>query len=67
MRTENPILKARASLGISQTAMAQELGVNQSTIWRWEKGQLPISPVVERAVEQLLSEKMAPQKQGAAA
>lgn len=44
--------------------MASELGVNQSTIWRWEKGQLPISPVVERAVEQLISEK---KQQGAAA
>lgn len=57
MADENLILRARKSLRLTQTAMAAELGVNLSTIWRWEKGQLPISPVVERAVEQLVSEK----------
>lgn len=57
MQTDNPILKARKSLKLTQTEMARELGVNLSTIWRWEKDQLPISPVVTRAVEQLVSER----------
>lgn len=57
MQTDNPILKARKSLKLTQTEMARELGVNISTIWRWEKDQLPISPVVTRAIEQLVSER----------
>ena len=57
MQTDNPILKARKSLKLTQTEMAREMGVNISTIWRWEKDQLPISPVVTRAVEQLVSER----------
>lgn len=57
MLNENPILKARSSLGLSQTELARELGVNQSTVWRWENEKLPLNPLVRRAVEQLLSEK----------
>lgn len=55
MQTENPILKARKALKLTQSEMARELGVNLSTIWRWEKGQMPISPLARRAVEQLVS------------
>lgn len=57
MQIDNPILQARKSLAMTKTAMAKALGVNLSTVWRWEKGQLPISPVVKRAVEQLVAEK----------
>lgn len=57
MDAENPILKARKTLKMTQTEMARELGVNLSTVWRWEKDQLPISSVVTRAVEQLVSER----------
>ena len=57
MQIDNPILEARKSLAMTKTAMAKALGVNLSTVWRWEKGQLPISPVVKRAVEQLVAEK----------
>ena len=57
MPNANPILEARKSLKISQTELARELGVNLSTVWRWEKGRLPISQVVSRAVEQLLEQR----------
>jgi len=57
MANDNPILEARKSLAMTKTALAKALGVNLSTVWRWEKGQLPISPVVKRAVEQLVAEK----------
>lgn len=57
MSAENPILKARKDLKLTQAAMARELGVNISTVWRWEKGELPISPVVSRAVDQLVAER----------
>ncbi|WP_192258617.1 helix-turn-helix domain-containing protein [Mesorhizobium caraganae] len=57
MDIDNPILEARTSLAMTKTALAKALGVNLSTVWRWEKGQLPISPVVKRALEQLVAEK----------
>jgi len=56
MDINNPILEARKSLAMTKTALAKALGVNLSTVWRWEKGQLPISPVVKRALEQLVAE-----------
>ncbi|PAQ03697.1 helix-turn-helix domain-containing protein [Mesorhizobium mediterraneum] len=59
MQIDNPILEARKSLAMTKTALAKALGVNLSTVWRWEKGQLPISPVVKRALEQLVAEKAA--------
>jgi transcriptional regulator with XRE-family HTH domain len=33
---------ARAALGLSQAKMAQRLGVEGNTVWRWEKGTHPI-------------------------
>ena len=57
MQAENPILKARKDLKMTQEAFAAAMGVNLSTVWRWEKGKLPISPIVTRAAEQLVAEK----------
>lgn len=56
MANTNLISKARRSLGLSQTEMAKAMGVNQSTVWRWEEGKLRISPLAELAVEHLLAE-----------
>lgn len=56
MDASNPILNARKILKMTQSEMAAALGVNLSTVWRWEKGQLPISPRTSKAVEQLVSE-----------
>lgn len=43
-------------LRLSQSGLASALGVNLSTVWRWEKGQLPISTRVAMAVEKLASD-----------
>lgn len=57
MEEANPIRSARKKLEMTQTEFASALGVNLSTVWRWEKGQLPISARTSRAVEQLVTEK----------
>lgn len=56
MAEPNPILSARKSMKLTQSEMAAALGVNLSTVWRWEKEHLPISERTKKAVEQLLSE-----------
>lgn len=36
-------LKAlRNKLGLTQQALADRIGVNLSTVWRWEHGEVPI-------------------------
>jgi transcriptional regulator with XRE-family HTH domain len=57
MDNENPIRAARLKMEITQSEMASALGVNLSTIWRYEKDKLPISPMVLRAVNQLVAER----------
>ncbi|WP_352572967.1 helix-turn-helix domain-containing protein [Mesorhizobium australicum] len=42
MGTEDLDVKAiRARLGLTQQGLADALGVNLSTVWRWENGQPP--------------------------
>ncbi len=53
MTTENPITVARKELKLSKTEMARRLGVNLSTVWRWEHGQLPIGERTLKSVELL--------------
>lgn len=36
------IMKKRIKLGISQAEFAKKMGVNTSTVYRWEKGQIDI-------------------------
>lgn len=33
-----------------QTRLANELGVNRSTVVRWAGGQVPVSPIAEAAI-----------------
>jgi len=56
MANENEITSARAALGFSQAEIAAALGVNQSTVCRWENG-TPLSPIAKRAIAALLAEK----------
>jgi len=32
------VKKLRKTLGLSQSALAKEIGVHQATVWRWEQG-----------------------------
>ena len=56
MQTDNPVLLARKTLGLTQSAMAKQLGVNISTIVRWEKGYLSVNERTKKLVELLAKE-----------
>lgn len=51
--TGQELTDIRKFLRLSQTALADKLGVNLSTVWRWEKEQLPILPRAALAIEKL--------------
>lgn len=38
----HPLLEFRIRKGLSREALAAKLGVNQSTVWRWETGDAEI-------------------------
>ncbi len=45
----------RSDLGLTQIELAKQLGVSNNTVARWENEKLPISRIVELAMQQLLS------------
>ncbi len=45
----------RSQLGLTQIELAKQLEVSNNTVARWESGVLPISRVVELAMERLVS------------
>lgn len=49
----NECKKARRSLGLTQVEMAFRLGVNQSTISKWESGDLRLRPRDVMALQHL--------------
>lgn len=58
METENPIKEARQKLGMSQAELANELGVKQPTVCRWERGKVKrIGQLERQAIEKLLAER----------
>ena len=40
----------RKAKGYSQPALAREFDVNVMTVWRWEKGDLPVPRLAEIAI-----------------
>lgn len=48
------IVTLRATLGWSQSRLARELGLNRSTICKWESGQHPIPPMAQKLLAQLV-------------
>lgn len=50
------IIEFRAARKWSQERLADELGVNVSTIWRWENGKTPASGPVVKAIERLVEQ-----------
>ena len=55
MRCMNEIAKIREILTISQSEMAEKLGLNQSTISRFERGDLPVDKRTALAARALLA------------
>lgn len=50
------IKRHRRRLGESQAEFAKRFGVNQSTVHRWETGDLPIKGIIELGVEAVLAD-----------
>lgn len=42
MPTPNRLAEIRSAAGISQMDLASELGIDKSTLYRWERGELGI-------------------------
>lgn len=57
MPTENLIAAAREKLNMNQPELACEIGVNQSTVSRWENGEVRMPPWARKAVERLIRER----------
>lgn len=49
--------KIRAKLGVTQPELATLLGVNWSTVARWEQGVHPIAPAMARLIELVAKQK----------
>ncbi len=54
--TSKDIKREREKLNLSQTALAELLGVAENTVWRWEAGQRTPHPVVLKAIETVFAE-----------
>ncbi len=48
----------RDELGMTQAQIAEQLGVKENTVYRWEAGRLPISKTVALALAHLERMKM---------
>lgn len=51
--TPEELKTRRKNLGLTQAQLAQILDVKENTVFRWEKGILPISRTVELAFENI--------------
>lgn len=53
--TGRDLVVARKGAGLSQTALADRLGVDPQSVSNWEREVKPISPVVALAIEHVTS------------
>jgi len=51
--TPDQLKSIRATLGLSQQSLADQLGVSRNTVNRWEMGVHPISPLVDKLIRTL--------------
>ncbi len=51
---ENRLAELRTAADLTQSALAQRVGVDTVTVWRWEKGRMKISDVSKRKLCALL-------------
>lgn len=53
MTEQIDLRKFRRARNWTQTRLADELGVNLSTVWRWENERASIKPYVRKALERI--------------
>ena len=53
-RTKDRIWQARRNLGLSHRLLAKQLGVDESTVARWERGEAEPSASVEARFKSML-------------
>jgi len=54
--TRNELKQIRSRLGVTQTQLAEQLGVTQNTVARWEMGARGIPEPTARLIERLAAE-----------
>ena len=55
--TDSPIARRRIAAGLTQTQLAERLGVTQLTVSRWEnEGRIPRRPMLYKLAEMLACE-----------
>ena len=64
--TKKQMMEARSRLGWPRWRLAEELGVHENTVARWEWGERRISRVVEIAVKVIEKQEEALRKNGGA-
>jgi DNA-binding transcriptional regulator YiaG len=47
----------RRKLGLTQTALAEAIGVTSNTVARWERGEMTISGPAARLIEKIAEER----------
>jgi transcriptional regulator with XRE-family HTH domain len=55
--TADELRAIRLELGLTLEAMARELGVSETSVWRWEHGAVPISRRTEISVRALYAKR----------
>lgn len=55
-RFMNEIFKLRKSVGLSQKDLAKKLDIDQGTISRWERDEVPVKAMYLIAVRQIVAE-----------
>jgi transcriptional regulator with XRE-family HTH domain len=61
------LIRRREALGLSRRALAKELDVDQSTVWRWEADGKRPNAVMNRHLEQTLRRLERRRRRGAGA
>jgi len=56
--TPDELTNAREKLGLSQSALARDLGISRVTLWRHETGKSDIPVLVSLAVEALMNRRI---------
>ena len=54
--TPNEVKHARRMLGITQAELGRAIGVNRSTVNRWEAGIHPVPEMAEKLIKMILKE-----------